>query len=411
MKSPGISPGFFLSLIRINKTLEMHKLSYLFIIVLLVGCRSTSKMMIQGDYDAAISKSVKQILKGKADRDDIENLDKAYNLANQRDLDRIKLLKAEGKPENWEQILNLYSSLNYRQNEVAKVMPLSLNGRILNYPRTDYTNQISEAKTKAAEYYYKHGKAKMNVGTKEAYREAFYDFQRAKKYRESAFPDLNQLLSEAQFLGINRVLVEVGNNSMAKLPADFYEKLLSFNTTNLNNEWTEYHLSRLNRDTKYDYQVNIILQQINVSPEGYENKEYLRKKRVEDGFNYALDARGNVMKDSLGNDIKIPKYKDLQCTIIEQIQRKDANIKGEIEYINTLEGRVIKKIPIAASSNFEHLSGKAVGDLEALTPADRTLVEREPVSFPDDLPMIEDCTETLRNAISDALQDNRSLIQ
>ena len=55
------------------------------------------------------------------------------------------------------------------------------------------------------------------------------------------------------------------------------------------------------------------------------------KKDVEDGFTYQLDKKGNVMKDSLGNDIKTKKYKTLQCALIETIQSKACRIDGDIE--------------------------------------------------------------------------------
>ena len=195
-----------------------------------------------------------------------------------------------------------------------------------------------------------------------------------------------------------------------KLPASFYNEVHSINTTGLNGNWVEYHLAPLDRDTYYDYYITIVLNQMLVEPPTMKNEEYMRRKRVQDGFEYALDSRGNVMKDSLGNDIKIPKYKELVCTVIQTYQHKAITIKGELQYVSTNPERLIQKIPIAATSVFEHKSGKAVGDRDALEREDWAIINSDEVPFPDDMQMARDCAPILNAAITDAIRNNRNLI-
>lgn len=382
------------------------------IALIIASCKSSSKLVEQGNYDKAIEKSVKQILKGKADSDDIDMLDRAYKLANTQNQERIKLLKSEGKPENWEQIYFQYSALNNRQKQVRKVLPINDKGRTINYPQVDYTNDIVEAKTKAAEFYYDNGKRLMQQKNKLSYRDAHYNFSKAYKYRASAFPDIENLLADAKYLGTSRVGVDAINSTRYRLPDDFIDKLLSFNTNQLSNNWVEYHIGRGNREVEFDYMITIRLQSINVSPERFDQKEILRAKTVEDGFSYALDSRGNVMKDTLGNDIKIPKYKDLKCTLVERHQSKEVTVEAQIEYLELYpDRRVTKLIPVTATSKFSNVSGKAVGDIDALLPEDRKLIERNTVAFPSDEDMIYDCTEPLQKVISDEIQANKRLIK
>ena len=85
----------------------------IFGVILLFSCKSPEKLFQEGDYDQVIDKSVKKMLKDKADNDDKELLNKAYTLANQRDKERIKLLRSEGDPANWEEIYNLYTGMRY----------------------------------------------------------------------------------------------------------------------------------------------------------------------------------------------------------------------------------------------------------------------------------------------------------
>jgi hypothetical protein len=391
----------------------MKKVIPLFIFGAMVvfSCKSSSKLVEEGNYDKAIDKSIKIIMKGKADAEDVDMLDKAYKLANTRDLEQIKLLKSEGKPENWEQIYFIYSSLDMRQSTVRKVLPIKQGGRTIDYPQVDYTSSIVEAKTKAAEYFYNTGKKLMAAKNKQSYREAFFNFQKAKDYRGSAFTDIDKMIADAEYLGISRVLVDISNNTPFKLPQDFFDNVVAINTAGLNSQWVDYYIGRADRKVDYDYYVTVLIKNIFVSPEQYNQKEYVRKKTVQDGFTYVLDSRGNVKKDSLGNDIKVPKYKDLVCTVMERQQHKQATVEGQIEYMNVYPNkRVVNLIPVSGTSVFDHYSGKAVGDLNALLPDDLDIIHQDPVPFPDDMSMIYDCSTTLRQAVNDAIMNNRNLI-
>ncbi len=386
----------------------MKKLFYsLLILVFIAGCSSTKKMMQRGNYDAVINKSVKKLIKNPNSEKDAVNLDKAYVLANDRDLERIKYLKMEGTPNTWDEIYQRYSALKARQSRVKQVLPLNIGGQYINYEYTDYDAKIVESKSNAAEYYYQHAKNLMADNKKESYREAYYELGKANNYKEGVYPDINSLMEEARYKGISRVLVNTINNTHLRLSKEFMDNLLAFNTDGLNNEWVEYHLRPLDRNIDYDYLVNIKLQIIDVSPEIVKTKDRVVKQTVEDGFEYVLDKNGNVMKDSVGNDIKVKKYKDLTCTVIERLQEKSVNIKGEVEIISTNPKRIIKKDPVAASTHFEHVSARAVGDIEALDRETRRLTEVEPLPFPDDFTMIYDCSEALKNSIRDVISHNR----
>ena len=82
-------------------------------------------------------------------------------------------------------------------------------------------------------------------------------------------------------------------------------------------------------------------------------------------------------------------------------------IKGEIEIISTKPQRIIKKDPVAASTYFEHVSARAVGDIDALDRETLRLTEIDPLPFPDDFAMIFDCSEALKNSIRDVISHNR----
>jgi hypothetical protein len=388
----------------------MKKVLYILLSALILSsCGSSKKQLQQGNYDAAIQKAVKKLMRNPDSEKDIEVLDRSYKLANERDLERIKYLRLEGKPENWEEIVQLYERLKQRQQTVRIVLPLELNGRTINYAFTDYDQEIVDAKHNAAEFFFAHGQKLMANNDKESYRQAYYEFLKVKEYWGD-YENIDNLLNESRYLGMSRALVTVHNLSQLNLSEAFKNELLAVSPQDLQTEWVEYYASNLDENVQFDYEIRINLKVIAVSPEGIKESDRTVKKRVEDGFEYVLDANGNVMKDTAGNDIKLVKYKDLTCTVIETQQSKSAHLEGDVEIYTLDPVKLLRKDPIGADSHFEHFSARAVGEVNALSPEDQELVKQEPLPFPDDGEMIMRTTESLKMAIRAILQRNRSYI-
>jgi hypothetical protein len=377
----------------------------------LISCSSPEKLMQQGDYDAIIEKTVKNLIKNPSSEEDAVMLDKAWKLANQRDIERINYLKLENNPNTWDEMLSLYSTLKNRQASVRRVLPLRINGQSVQYDFVDYDAEIVLAKKKAADYYNKHGRQLMENRDKNSYRQAYYELVKAKNYSGDSYYDLDEIIGEARYKGMSRVLVSVVNQTILNLPQEFSDGLISVNSKDLNSEWVEYYTRKPSEKIEFDYFVDIILKGISVSPDLVKDRDFIEKRTIDDGFQYILDTKGNVMKDSAGNDIKIKKYKDIQCTLIETRQTKECNITGEVEFISTNPESLLKKQPINAVTHFEYVSARAIGDIDALSTESRRLITVKPVPFPTDMDMIFDCTEALKGSIYDAVNYNRGLLR
>lgn len=375
----------------------------------LAGCSSSKKQLQKGNYDAAIVKAVKQLRKDPADVKQIDILERSYKIANDQDNERIRFLKMEGKPNNWDDIYINYKSLNDRQSLVKTVTPLNKNGQSVDFPYIDYFSDMVAAKRKAADFYYAHGVELMKSGLKDSYRQAYGEFLRAKDY-VGDYQGIDFKIQDAKELGMSRVLVSVQNSSIIKFPKEFEQDLLALDLPALNSEWVEYHTQVLNKNTKYDYYVDVNVKLVAVSPDQTLQKDTVIKKEVEDGFTYMLDRKGNVMKDTLGNDIKIKKYKTLQCALIESIQRKACRIDGDVSVVQAKPEKVLKKDPIFAQSNFEFVSSRALGDIQALDAQQLAKTKTSPAPFPTDIEMVVRCSEALKTAIRGAVQNNQRII-
>ena len=379
------------------------------LLLLLVSCGTPKNQFQKGNYDAAIEKAVKKLLKHPDNRDDIELLERSYKLANEQDLEDIKYLTMEGKPENWDKILQHYLALKHRQEMVRPVLPLRLGNRTIDFERKDYDKEIVEAQHKAAEYFFAHGQKLMQNGDKNSYRKAYEEFVKVKQYWGD-YENIDELLALSRYYGTSRVLVVVQNNTALKLAPEFKDRLLAIDPTKLNKDWVEYYTRHLDDSVRYDYQITVNLDHIVVSPDIETEIDTMYKKKAEDGWQYVLDKNKNVMKDSLGNDIKVKKYKNLTCTLIKTIQRKDAHIDGNVEIYSLEPLKLLKKDPINADSHWEYLSARAIGDKEILPPSEKQLLGRKKVMPPSDGDMIMRCSDGLREAIRRLLLQDRHYI-
>jgi hypothetical protein len=376
---------------------------FIFILtIILAGCGSSKKQLQKGNYDAAIAKSVKQLRKDPNDAKELDILTQSYKVANDQDKERVRFLTMEGKPSNWDEIYLVYKRLNDRQS-LVKTVPSG------NFPYVDYMPEMVNAKQKAADFYYAHGTELMKSGLKDSYRQAYAEFVRAKDY-VGDYPGIDNMIQEARYKGMSRVFVSIQNSSLLKFPPEFEQDLLALDFPRLNSDWVEYYTQNLNNNTEYDYFINVNIKNIAVSPDNTVERDSVIKRDVEDGFTYVLDKKGNVMKDSLGNDIKQKKYKTLQCALVETIQTKVCRIDGDIEVIQVNPDKVLKKDPIGAQSNFENISSRALGDLGALNAKQLERTKSSVVPFPTDIDMVIKCSESLKMAIRGAIQNDRRFI-
>ena len=386
----------------------IRKISILTISVfILISCSSSSSYLKKGDYHMAVVKAVKKIRRNPKDKD-IEVLKKAYPIANKQNLDRIKYLKMEGRPDVWEEILNNYEVLKQRQDLVQTILPLKYSGGTLNFSYVDYNKEIIEAKKKASEYYYVHAQRLMKSGNRFDARDAYYELMKISKYYPM-YKETDRLIEKAQILGTTNVLLVPENRTHFRLRKDFLYSLFPKDLTPLNSKWVRYTLNKPENNVHYD--IILKLKRIMLSPELLKEKVYTESKRIRDGWEYVLDNNGNVMKDSLGNDIKKEKYKIIKCTVTETLQRREVVITSELNYFDKINNEFVRNIPLTATYFIENTFSVANGDYRALTEETKKKLENKPILMPKDLEMIYQAGNVIRDVVKNELLKNKNVIR
>jgi len=375
----------------------------LFSLVLMFSCNTSKHYMKKGQYDLATKHAVKKLVKNPKKAKEILILEEAFPKANLQNEERINYLHSEGKPDRWDEIYKTYAVMRDRQTIVERVTPLVVEGRTVKFEHVDYDLLIKDAKTKAAAYYYAHGVKLMAENYKVSYRQAYDEFNRAKEY-SNLYKDIDSLLPICREKGTIHALLIAVNNTSIKLPDMFLINILEQNTTFINSFWVVYHVK--NDGTTFDYNVNIKLNNIQVSPDAISERSYTESTNIKDGWEYVMDDKGNVKKDSLGNDMKVEKYSTISCTVIETRQFKDATATGEVEYLELASNEVLLLRDFKADQHFENYFAIASGNPAALSSESKVKVLQKIIPYPKDYEMIDGLNGTLKTVIGTLLKDN-----
>jgi len=378
----------------------------LIFILLLSGCISSKRQIQKGNYDIAIKNSVKKLHKKPHKEKEIINLDKAYKFAMQRDNERINFLRKSGQPDIWEEIFLLYEKMKRRQ-ELVRVLPVNVLNAI-GFKMQDFDNDIIEAKKKAAEFMYAHAQKLLENKDKTSARLAYEQLIKVKSYF-STYRDVDAMMQKALLTGTTYVLFTLRNNSGIPLPSSFETELKKISLTDLNAKWVRYETQKID-NRNYDYIILLNIRIIDVGPDGLKEIHYTESKEVADGFQYVLDANGNVMKDSLGNDIKIPKTKIISCNVIETQQQKAVTLSGTIDFIDLSNTQTICTDPITSQFFFNHVSAIAQGNLDALKPETIEKTKLRPLPFPNDFEMILRAGDIIKEMSKNIISHNRNII-
>lgn len=390
----------------------MKNIYFFFIIAFLaLSCNSvkrTQKYVARGDYNKAIDLAVKKLQKEKTSAkfdEHIGILEDAYSKATKDDIRSINILRKDPSLNNIREIYYTYRNLHDRQNLIRPLLPLYSRGmgRNANFLFSDYDSELSKSKQDYVSALYKEAKLYYQRNTKEDYRNAYNIFLDLDELQPQ-YKDVFQLKKNAQFRGTNFILVSIKNHSGKMIPYRLEQELLAFNTLGLEQMWTEYHERREN-GIQYDRGIDLNFNAIEISPERIFKDKILRNSRIKDGYENQKDRRGNVLKDSLGNAIRIEKFIDVSAEISTTLQEKAVFVGGTIVYKDLIRRREINNYPLSCEFIFEHAFATFRGDERALLPEDRRILQNKFLAFPSNEQMVFDAGEEIKQQLKQILSN------
>ena len=370
------------------------------LVSVLVSCSAKKQIeqaISHGNYDEAISDALRKLENNKDKKRKqayIFMLKDAYDKVLAEDLAQIAHLKQDGNPELYKTIYESYSDLEARQNAIKRVMPLKVNGRTIHFTFDNYSEELVEYRYKTSDFLMDKALDLLDTEDKLNAREAYRLFDYVDRINPN-FENVRALMQEAHEVGMDFVHVSVTNDTHQIIPQRLEAELLDFNTYGLNQFWTTYH-AIADDSLDYDYAMELQLKRINISPERINERLSLRERDIVDGWEYLLDEYGNVVQDSLGNDIKVDRIINVRARFFEVLQTKSAQVIAQVVYTDLKQNQVMDNFTIDSGFTFENVFGRFRGDRRALTRNDRALLMQDQLAFPSDEQMVYDSGEDLK---------------
>jgi hypothetical protein len=386
-----------------------------FVILFFAACATPQKSLQRGNYEEAVELAVKRLRSDKVKEKDVATLVEAFNYINQRETERLGRLRLENNADNWSEIYDLATRIQRRQDIIKPFLALDEQkyyGLLSNCRFIEGVNEtVAEAREGAAANLYNRAIADLELsknGNRRLARTAFDNFRGIKKYYAN-YRDVAQLSEQAYILGINHIYVKVENDTRAFLPASFERELESIFVRDMNSKWTKYHTFQDN-NLKYEYTIVARMTDIDISPEGERQDHHIEEKQIEDGFDYVKDERGNVKKDSMGNDLKTKRFRWIKADVYTIHQKKDARVFGYLEYFDNRTKEKVLSRPLESIAHFEQHSVRFDGDRRALNEETCRRLGGRLSPFPTDADMLLTAAERLKDDTKRLIQDNDHIV-
>ncbi|MFY0689004.1 MAG: hypothetical protein JXQ90_17670 [Cyclobacteriaceae bacterium] len=233
----------------------MRTAQFLLILIILSAC-SAQKVFDKGDFDKAISMTMKKLKKGDNAKAGAV-LKESYRYAVRTYEDRIKLSKSSGNQFKWESVVSDYTRLNGLYNMIRRCPNCS---KYVPNPY-EYNKYLTEAKENAAEVRYQLGtRALQHQADRNKAMEAYEHFEIANRY-VPGYKDIANKQNSARQQAILRVVVE-------PIPAFSYQTRLQhgFFTDKINeylhaqrfNEFVQFFTPEEVKAKKLDYVDHVI---------------------------------------------------------------------------------------------------------------------------------------------------------
>jgi hypothetical protein len=375
------------------------------IIVLLSICFSCSPVkkinenVISGEYDKAISKTIDQLkrTKNKKKKDQYKLILKdVFSKSVIKSQNKISSLKKDKNPEFYYEIYLEYQKLIDRQN---KLMNISSNNLKFNFK--NYDNDHIEFRYKTSNYYMELSKSLISKDDRLDYRNA-YEYLIIIESINPNYLETRTLINLCLLRGKDHILLNVLNESNSVIYKELQKDILNINGYDLNSKWKSFHTAKDNYLGKTDFYIDLAFKAFIISPERILEKENTKKKNIKDGYTYQLDNNGNVMSDSLGNDIKIDKIVEISGKTKEYSQSKSAKVIAEVRYYDN-KNNLIEKFPLESEFWFRNIFLEFTGDKRVLNKKDKRLLKGGFLPFPPDDILLFNNSENIKQKLKNII--------
>lgn len=372
------------------------------------GIKKTQEAINSGNYVSAMNTAINNLQANKTKKghqEYITLLEAAFAKNTEREMSEIEFLTADGNPANLERVYAKYQNLIQIQQRIQPLLPLTIKAeqREAQFSFGNYTNALTDTKEALSTYLYNEALSGITTASvKEDYRAAHEQLNRLEEINPG-YRDCPEKIAETRAKGIDYVQVQLQNHTQQVIPKRLETELLDFNSFGINTYWTRFH-TNATPDINYDYALDLNFEEIVVSPERVNEKQLVQEKQIKDGFEYLTNEDGVIVKDSLGQKIKVDRLVTVKCSLYQFSQYKNVVIGARARFIDLSNQQEISAYPLASEYIFEHVYANYKGDKRALDQVHLQLLDAIAVPFPSNEQMIYKAGEDLKENLKEIIQ-------
>jgi len=181
--------------------LNLYSLFFIALSILFISCKTAKKMYEKGNYDEAVELAAKKLQKKPNDAATLDLLQNAYRFAVEDHETRIRNNSNSNNDLRWEWTYSEYLSLQRLYDAIRR------SPSVFDIVRpTDYSSYIATYREEAGNARYDRGLALMENNTRNSYKQAFYEFQKALALKPGDL-SAQQKMDEAYANAVTNVIV------------------------------------------------------------------------------------------------------------------------------------------------------------------------------------------------------------
>ncbi|HEX6194069.1 MAG TPA: hypothetical protein VFZ42_16965 [Chitinophagaceae bacterium] len=369
--------------------------------IILISCKSASKLYEKGRYDEAVDLAAKKLQKDPSDPKLRSVLLNAYRFAVEDHEANIRNHTASSNELKWESVYGEYAGLQ-RMYESIRKSPDAFKA----ISPTDYSSQLLTYREKAGEVRYERGLSLMNNNDKLSYRKAYQEFQTAQSYLPGDM-GVREKMEEAYNNAVVNVIImpveERGSyqySSYTNRYRGFDDNILRYLQQHNGNQFVKYypaHEAR-SRNIRPDQLIDVRFSSINVGRNNDEN-------------NTRTVSQDVVIKETVYKpDSVVKQYAKVYATITttKRTMRSEGMIQVAVRDQNN---RNVWTDNYSGQHNWVTEIASYTGDIRALSESDKQLINRTRENPPREEDIIRCIMDEIQSKLECGIKDYYNRMQ
>jgi tetratricopeptide (TPR) repeat protein len=329
------------------------------------SCKTAEKMYKKGNYDEAVELAAKKLQKKPSDGETLDILQNAYRFAVEDHQTTIRNNSNSTNDLRWEWTYNEYMDLQ-RLYEAIRSVPSIYD---IVHP-TDYSSFVATFKEEAANARYDRGLALMEDNTKNSFKQAFYEFQKALELKPGDL-SAKQKMDEAYGNAVTNIIILPVTQSGYQYSSNSYNynnfdyNVISYLNNNNSNFFVRYYSSAEVRSANIRTDQFVEMRSSNIDIDRYRDQRSTREVSKQVVVKETVIKADSVIKEYATVKAKITTtHRTLQSDGLLQVTVKDYN--NQWLWSDTYRG----------DYNWSTEFSTYTGDARALSEEDKKLVNR-----------------------------------